>query len=417
MRKFSLLPRKVSSMFLATRGYWGNVEYLLKWQGWPSKYSTWEPEDHILDPHLVLAYEEKEEKDRALAYRRRGLRPRKLLVQNIYSMDLRSSHRAPVKPPPRLRLSLSRSLGAELEARGRDRAAGGGSSRQKKRRRLSQGSSTERPARAAVRDFPNQDWRAEDEKKETVVDAEKQADSVPISKSDLPDPGKEEQNPLSKLVQEELTGLGVVHDQPGGPTPVSELKQEATTHGSPSDSSGSGAVTAGATEGQEANDPDASVQEQGVRTPTDGLAEDRDLGTELRAAADPPRTNGCILVTGPGEAAFNGAPLSDPTVPTPSGQPESSKPPEETQSSAVSGTQESRMTPTVEPKEETTSDITGGAAPGAERQEGAPSAGEPGTVIVTDITINSLTVTFREALAAKGFFRAWGSELKCGGGE
>ncbi|XP_048848247.1 chromobox protein homolog 8-like [Brienomyrus brachyistius] len=379
----------------------GNVEYLLKWQGWPSKYSTWEPEDHILDPHLVLAYEEKEEKDRALAYRKRGLRPRKLLVQNIYSMDLRSAHRAPAKAPPRLRLSLSRSLGAELEARGRDRAAGGG----------------QQPAEEKEAPVSELDWRAEDEKKETVVDGKKEADSVSVSKNDLPDPGTEEQTPLTRLVQEELTGQGVVHEQPGGPIPVSELKQEATTHGSPSDSSESGDVTAGATKVQEANDPDDSVREQGARTPTHGLAEDGDLGTELSAAADSPRTNGCVLAMGPGEAAFNGAPVSDPTVPTPSGQPESSKPPEETQSSAVSGTQESCMSPTAEPKEATTSDITGGAAPGAEQQEGAPSAGEPGTVIVTDITINSLTVTFKEALAAKGFFRAWGSELKCGGGE
>nr|6V2R_A Chain A, Chromobox protein homolog 7 [Homo sapiens] len=39
----------------------GKVEYLVKWKGWPPKYSTWEPEEHILDPRLVMAYEEKEE--------------------------------------------------------------------------------------------------------------------------------------------------------------------------------------------------------------------------------------------------------------------------------------------------------------------------------------------------------------------
>ncbi|KAJ8363272.1 hypothetical protein SKAU_G00121030 [Synaphobranchus kaupii] len=59
----------------------GNVEYLLKWKGWPPKYSTWEPEEHILDPRLVLAYEEKEQKDRVLGYRKRGPKPKRLLLQ------------------------------------------------------------------------------------------------------------------------------------------------------------------------------------------------------------------------------------------------------------------------------------------------------------------------------------------------
>lgn len=59
----------------------GKVEYLVKWKGWPPKYSTWEPEEHILDPRLVMAYEEKEERDRASGYRKRGPKPKRLLLQ------------------------------------------------------------------------------------------------------------------------------------------------------------------------------------------------------------------------------------------------------------------------------------------------------------------------------------------------
>ncbi|XP_076856507.1 chromobox protein homolog 7 [Brachyhypopomus gauderio] len=88
----------------------GNVEYLLKWKGWPPKYSTWEPEEHILDPRLVLAYEEKEHRDRAVGWRKRGPKPKRLLVQNIYTMDLRSTHKAAEKSPAHLHLSLTSSL-------------------------------------------------------------------------------------------------------------------------------------------------------------------------------------------------------------------------------------------------------------------------------------------------------------------
>ncbi|ELW64466.1 Chromobox protein like protein 7 [Tupaia chinensis] len=86
----------------------GKVEYLVKWKGWPPKYSTWEPEEHILDPRLVMAYEEKEERDRASGYRKRGPKPKRLLLQRLYSMDLRSSHKAAGKE--KLCFSLARPL-------------------------------------------------------------------------------------------------------------------------------------------------------------------------------------------------------------------------------------------------------------------------------------------------------------------
>ncbi|XP_063099790.1 chromobox protein homolog 7 isoform X1 [Cavia porcellus] len=88
----------------------GKVEYLVKWKGWPPKYSTWEPEEHILDPRLVLAYEEKEEKDRASGYRKRGPKPKRLLLQRLYSTDLRSSRKAKAKG--KLRFSLTRPPGS-----------------------------------------------------------------------------------------------------------------------------------------------------------------------------------------------------------------------------------------------------------------------------------------------------------------
>ncbi|XP_068160911.1 chromobox protein homolog 7 [Antennarius striatus] len=91
----------------------GNVEYLLKWKGWPPKYSSWEPEEHILDQRLVQAYEEKEQRDRAAGHKRKGSKSKRLLQNTVYTMDLRSAHKIPEKPPPRLRLSLTRSLLSE----------------------------------------------------------------------------------------------------------------------------------------------------------------------------------------------------------------------------------------------------------------------------------------------------------------
>ncbi|CAJ0962735.1 unnamed protein product [Ranitomeya imitator] len=121
----------------------GKVEYLVKWKGWPPKYSTWEPEEHILDPRLVLAYEEKEEKERAAGCRKRGPKPKRLLLQvlltpalgrdrklllaiersrergeererrrrRLYGMDLRSAHKSKER---NLCFSLSRRFSSGL---------------------------------------------------------------------------------------------------------------------------------------------------------------------------------------------------------------------------------------------------------------------------------------------------------------
>ncbi|XP_062873031.1 chromobox homolog 7a isoform X2 [Trichomycterus rosablanca] len=75
----------------------GNVEYLLKWQGWSTK----------------------EERDRAQAHRKKGLRPRRLILRNICPMELRSANKVMEKTSSRIRLSLTRSMGVGLDQNGR----------------------------------------------------------------------------------------------------------------------------------------------------------------------------------------------------------------------------------------------------------------------------------------------------------
>lgn len=52
----------------------GRTEYLVKWKGWSPKYSTWEPEENILDPRLIEIFKDKPEGD--VIASRRGPKPK-----------------------------------------------------------------------------------------------------------------------------------------------------------------------------------------------------------------------------------------------------------------------------------------------------------------------------------------------------
>ncbi|XP_071777317.1 E3 SUMO-protein ligase CBX4 [Centroberyx gerrardi] len=68
----------------------GKIEYLVKWRGWSPKYNTWEPEENILDPRLLVAFQNRERQEQLMGYRKRGPKPKHLLVQ-VPSFARRSS--------------------------------------------------------------------------------------------------------------------------------------------------------------------------------------------------------------------------------------------------------------------------------------------------------------------------------------
>ncbi|XP_010872562.2 E3 SUMO-protein ligase CBX4 [Esox lucius] len=76
----------------------GKMEYLVKWRGWSPKYNTWEPEENILDPRLLVAFQNRERQDQLIGYRKRGPKPKHLLVQ-LPSFARRSSIPAGFEEP------------------------------------------------------------------------------------------------------------------------------------------------------------------------------------------------------------------------------------------------------------------------------------------------------------------------------
>ncbi|XP_038828151.1 E3 SUMO-protein ligase CBX4-like [Salvelinus namaycush] len=68
----------------------GRMEYLVKWRGWSPKYNTWEPEENILDPRLLDAFQNRERYEQLMGYRKRGPKPKHLIGQ-VPSFARRSS--------------------------------------------------------------------------------------------------------------------------------------------------------------------------------------------------------------------------------------------------------------------------------------------------------------------------------------
>ncbi|XP_034567512.1 chromobox homolog 7a [Notolabrus celidotus] len=387
----------------------GNVEYLLKWQGWSPKYSTWEPEDNILDPRLVLAFEEHQEKIRALAYRRKGLRPRRLVLRNVFAMDLRSAHKVTMKPPPRMRLSLTRSMSTDVDQGERGRLYHRPAWRKSRQRTSKRGPEgllhkSIRPLRKKEETM-EEEWgvTSEEEKQECESTTEERPEDSLYGQSECSSP------PLLERQDLEMEGMEVMEVMEEREDSLTDAGTETWTDQSETrqnqtfmcDKSKDGTSESEAGPGDLDDPSDGSFwggEEEVVQSESEcpTLESFNDTTSEMTSV------QGRSQMTAEERRAEDRDDCN--SLMTPGGQ----TPPTTLQDQSPPITLQDQSPPITLQDQSPPTRLQDKTPPTKPKgQTPPPTAEHPGKVIVTKVTIDSLTVTFKEALVAEGFFRGF----------